>query len=94
MMHRHIADPPAPPSTRTELDIHPAFDAVVMACLAKDPGQRPASAQALAQRLAAIPFSTPWTAERALGWWETHVPAAGEPQPCDQGELAPAVSGG
>lgn len=92
MMHLHIAEPPAPPSTRTELDVPPEFDEIVLACLAKDPTQRPADAQELARRLAAVPFTTPWSAERALRWWETHVPVAGEPPPCDQGELAPAVS--
>ena len=40
----HAHTPPAPPSTRTELPIPPALDALVLACLAKDPAERPQSA--------------------------------------------------
>jgi serine/threonine-protein kinase len=74
MMHRHIAEPPAPPSQRTELPVPAAFDAVVLACLAKKPDDRPASAAELAERLATVPFDEPWTPERARRWWELHLP--------------------
>jgi hypothetical protein len=92
MMHLHITEPPAPPSTRTEVDIPTAFDDVVLACLAKDPAQRPATAQDLALRLGLIPFASPWTAERAHRWWDVHVPGPTDRPPCDKGTLAPAFS--
>lgn len=76
MMHQHIADPPVPPSRRTELPIPPAFDDVVLACLAKQPAHRPADASELAQALDAIIFDDPWTDAHARRWFELHLPPA------------------
>ena len=43
----HAQTPPAPPSTRTEQFIPADLEALVMACLAKDPAARPQSAREL-----------------------------------------------
>ena len=51
MMH-HAQTVPVPPSARTEVAISKRFDAVVLACLEKDPNARPATADALAAELA------------------------------------------
>ena len=91
MMHRHISDTPEPPSSHTELVVPPELDALVLACLAKDPDDRPTSAQDVADRLAEVPVAEPWTEDRAMRWWETHLPEAQTPGKCDRGELAPAV---
>jgi serine/threonine-protein kinase len=48
---KHIQHPPVPPSQRTDRPIPPALEAAVLACLAKRPEDRPASAAALAARL-------------------------------------------
>jgi serine/threonine-protein kinase len=72
---QHARATPAPPSTRTELPIPPELDAIVMACLAKDPADRPQNARELARRLEAVPVSE-WTPELARAWWETHQPGA------------------
>jgi len=66
---------PVPPSRRTELDVPPELDALVLACLAKDREERPASAEDLARRLSQCPIRQPWTAERARTWWDRHLPA-------------------
>ncbi len=79
MMIEHIESEPIPPSQRTELAIPTCLDDIVLACLAKDPENRPADADALSRRLAACDVGDPWTAERAARWWRTHLP-----------ELAPA----
>jgi serine/threonine-protein kinase len=74
VMH-HVHTAPAPPSSRTELPIPVELDRIVLACLAKDPAARPQSARELSERLAAVPFATPWTTARAHQWWATHQPS-------------------
>jgi serine/threonine-protein kinase len=92
MMHRHISDTPEPPSTRTELEVPLELDELVLACLAKDPDDRPATAGDLGRRLAELRFEEPWSEERAMRWWETHLPEPYTPAKCDKGELAPAMA--
>lgn len=71
----HAALAPEPPSARAAHPIPPGVDAVVLACLAKDPADRVESAQALDARLAGIPLPEPWTTARAAEWWQRHPPA-------------------
>jgi serine/threonine-protein kinase len=77
VMRAHVDETPAPISTRTELPISADFEAVVAACLAKDPDARPASAADLAARLAACTNSEPWTAKDAERWWRRNLPEYG-----------------
>ena len=70
----HIRDTPVAPSQRSELSIPPELDAVVMACLAKNPADRPQSAEALKAMLDDVPLDAPWDQKRAMGWWSVHVP--------------------
>ncbi len=65
----HVHTPPEPPSVRAGVPIPPALEAIVMACLAKDPVARPQTAEELARRLAEVPLARTWTAERAQAWW-------------------------
>jgi hypothetical protein len=81
-----------PPSRRTELPIPPELDALVLACLSKQPDQRPAAALELAERL--TPFAERWTAEHARRWWESHLPQTPRTStPRTQGTLVPMISG-
>jgi serine/threonine-protein kinase len=73
VMH-HAQTPPSPPSSRTELPIPPELDALVLACLEKNPADRPQTARELARRLDAIPIRNRWTEERAKDWWQSHQP--------------------
>jgi serine/threonine-protein kinase len=75
LLVRHAQATPDPPSARTELPIPKELDAIVLACLAKDPADRPQSARELAARLDALPVRSEWTPELARAWWETHQPA-------------------
>jgi hypothetical protein len=72
-MMRHVHGTPVPPSQRSELPIPAELEAVVMSCLAKAPGDRPQTADALAAQLRGLPID-PWTAERSARWWDTHRP--------------------
>jgi eukaryotic-like serine/threonine-protein kinase len=73
---QHAQAIPQPPSARTELPIPKELDAIVLACLAKDPADRPQSARDLARRLAAVRLKDEWTAELARAWWDAHQPVA------------------
>jgi serine/threonine-protein kinase len=72
MLTGHATSPPIPPSERTEFDIPEALDEVVLACLAKDPGNRPQAAEDLAERMRQIRFEKPWDDTRARAWWDLH----------------------
>ena len=76
MLLGHTSVVPTPPSERTEIQVSPELDDVIMSCLAKSPADRPESARALAQALAACPVKREWTQERAAKWWLHHMPAA------------------
>ncbi len=70
----HVHTPPQPPSAFSELPIPPDLDDVILACLSKDPDDRPRTAEDLAFELGRIEFPQPWTRERAATWWQTHMP--------------------
>ncbi len=75
LLVHHVQTDPAPPSTRTELAIPAALDEIILACLAKDPAERPQTARELADRLGTVELKPEWTEERARGWWALHHPA-------------------
>jgi serine/threonine-protein kinase len=67
---------PVPPSRRTELEISPVFDRLVLSCLAKNPEDRPATADAFADRLGEVLTTASWTTKDMREWWETHHPGS------------------
>jgi serine/threonine-protein kinase len=71
---QHLRDDPVPPSSRTERPVDPALEAVLMACLRKDPRERPASARELGERIFATGLAVGWTEGRARDWWAQHDP--------------------
>jgi serine/threonine-protein kinase len=81
VMFQHAQNAPVPPSERTELEVPPALDSLVLACLAKRPGDRPADATELSRRLKQAVSGDGWTAERALQWWSRHRPEDARPIP-------------
>jgi eukaryotic-like serine/threonine-protein kinase len=74
LLMQHLQEPPAAPSRRTVQHIPETLDRLVLDCLEKDPGRRPADAAAVFQRLGECPVAD-WTQEMATTWWETHLPA-------------------
>lgn len=83
-MMQHAQATPVPPSVRTELEIPPALDRTILSCLAKNPDDRPASADRLADALASIESRSSWTAERARVWWELHHPRVAARHPTER----------
>ncbi|MFN8178025.1 MAG: serine/threonine-protein kinase [bacterium] len=81
VLARHARDVPVSPSRRSELPIPPALDAIVMACLEKEPAKRPESAEALAILLEAVDTGADWSPDRARKWWEVHRPKVGAAGP-------------
>jgi len=67
---QHIHQEPRPPSTRG-IAIPAALEAVVLACLDKDPNRRPQSAAELRRQLDACAIH-PWDSARALAWWREY----------------------
>ncbi|MBE0595054.1 MAG: serine/threonine protein kinase, partial [Gemmatimonadales bacterium] len=69
MLLAHASLEPSPPSTHAVHPIPPAFDALVLRCLVKEPADRVQSAEDLMAELTALEFATPWTSTRAADWW-------------------------
>ena len=66
-MH-HLKTPPMPPSERVE-GVPPDLEALILACLAKEPGERPQSADAFLEILRACRDAGRWTPADASEWW-------------------------
>jgi serine/threonine-protein kinase len=71
MMARHLQEAPVPPSRRTEQYVPAELDHLVLACLAKDPEDRPGSAAAVAAALEAMQVGA-WSDAEAMAWWSLH----------------------
>lgn len=74
VMMQHVQTEPVPPSARCELPVPGDLETIVLACLAKDREARPATADELRARLAALSLAATWTPERAETWWQTNLP--------------------
>jgi DNA-binding NtrC family response regulator len=74
MLLHHVQTAPVLPSEVSKLPIPKDLELLLMACLEKNPVNRPSSAFELESRLADIRCEAPWTRDRARCWWETHAP--------------------
>lgn len=91
MLFKQANEAPPKPSAKAKFPVPPAVDAMVLACLAKAPNDRPRDAMALIAMLDAIPFEQPWTPARALAWWNEQIPSTlpaptADTRPADRGE--------
>ncbi len=75
----HLHTVPTPPSVRMGRPVDERLEAAILACLAKNPNERPASAQALHDALSASGAAPGWSAEDARRWWAGFRPAAPPP---------------
>jgi serine/threonine-protein kinase len=70
---KHLQEEPVPPSRRTEMEIPPDLEDVVLDCLRKSPSDRPSTAEELADRLADCAVVA-WTQPEAKHWWQLRFP--------------------
>jgi eukaryotic-like serine/threonine-protein kinase len=71
----HIHTRPTPPSERG-VELPPELDALILACLAKTPEQRPSSA---VEALSAMSRAHPWTTAQAAAFWQRFRGASPRP---------------
>ena len=69
IIHHHLQTVPEAPSRRLGRPLPPKLEAVVLACLAKNPDERPESARALADALRDCDDVEPWNEIAAQGYW-------------------------
>jgi hypothetical protein len=97
MFLQHLQQTPLPPSQRTELPVPRAVDALVLACLDKDPSRRPQNAEALLRLIDEVRGAGRWTNEQARGWWQHHLPELAGPlateEPVEVALALPALAG-
>jgi serine/threonine-protein kinase len=70
----HATTKPVPPSNVTEMEIPEDLENLIMACLEKNPADRPQSAEDLVQRLRELNLLRSWDQESARVWWKLHRP--------------------
>jgi serine/threonine-protein kinase len=70
----HVQSAPLPPSQRTELSIPAQLDEIILACLEKDPDDRPQDAHDLSNLLAECEGVRKWSPQMAEQWWDLHLP--------------------
>ena len=72
VLAHHVHTAPDRPSTRLGAPVSADLEDVLLACLAKRPADRPASAHVLRERLHACAAAGRWTNDRAAQWWALH----------------------
>jgi serine/threonine-protein kinase len=75
---QHLQVMPTPPSARTDLEIPRELEAVVLACLEKDPARRPQTADALGRMFSRCTDPTGWNQDHARAWWREHASVQGD----------------
>jgi serine/threonine-protein kinase len=68
----HVSAPPVPLRERVGDAVPEDLERVVLACLAKDPADRPAGVLELRRRLSACACAGAWTEAEATAWWAEH----------------------
>ena len=72
---QHVKETPPPLSSRTEIPVDPRLEEIILSCLAKNPDDRPGTAEELGAMLAEVAATLPaWTRDKAETWWRTNLP--------------------
>lgn len=72
LCHKHLTEPPVPPSRRSVQPIAADLEAVILQCLAKEPEERPCSADALRAALLACSDAARYDQDAGRRWWREH----------------------
>jgi hypothetical protein len=75
----HLHTPPTPPSKRIAAPVPADLEAILLACLAKDPACRPQSAADLRLGLRRCQGFGAWSSEQARLWWAENAEALRAP---------------
>jgi serine/threonine-protein kinase len=73
LLRQHVHTAPPPLGARARQPIPARLEAVVMSCLAKQPAERPDSADALSAALAEGAGDAHWTEAEARAWWDANL---------------------
>jgi eukaryotic-like serine/threonine-protein kinase len=76
VLGQHLHSPPARPSAALGKPVPADLEEILLACLEKDPGQRPRSARDLRAAFEGCSVAGAWTSARAAAWWQTHTRGA------------------
>ena len=71
MVKAHLLEEPPRTSSVSKFPIPKALDDLIASCLAKNPDQRPKSAEDLADQLSEIETTEGWTRQDARNWWRS-----------------------
>jgi eukaryotic-like serine/threonine-protein kinase len=78
VLSKHLAEPPVPPSRRLGRPIAADFEALILACLAKDRNARPESAASLRAALLACKDARDYDVVAVRRWWREHGTSRGK----------------
>jgi serine/threonine-protein kinase len=81
MFVQHLHTTPDLPSERAELPVPSDVDAMVLACLEKDPERRPQNAAELLRMIDECRTPRTWGWNAAKAWWQEHLVDLAEPAP-------------
>jgi serine/threonine-protein kinase len=73
IMYHHGYDLPVPPSDRLGSPLPCDLEAVILSALAKQPGDRPATAAEFGRLIGECRTDQSWAAPRALEWWAEYM---------------------
>jgi len=72
LCNAHLGKRVLPPSQCANRPIDPILERVILACLAKRPGERPRSTRAIVALLELSPLASGWTRDAADAFWAAH----------------------
>ncbi|TMQ73173.1 MAG: serine/threonine protein kinase [Candidatus Eisenbacteria bacterium] len=70
LLSQHTLDPPPPPSRKAAHPLPDRLERLILSCLAKEPRDRPASADQVSLELEECFAQEAWSAEDARRWWD------------------------
>jgi serine/threonine protein kinase len=88
---KHLHEVPVAPSSLPNVQVSPQMEAILLHCLEKEPGQRPATVAQLKQALLASPEAGQWDEACRAAWWSEHGPSLLARKPYIESQSATAL---